>query len=128
MRGTVKYFNNARGYGFIYDLDGKEIFVHQSSINMDGFRSLHADDIVQFEIGAGKNGREQAVNVTPIITMKVIKAALGKDGLYVKKPFRDAYGVKKYHVVNADNLIQNGEQGMTFEELADWAEIKVEEN
>ena len=63
MKGTVKWFNDVKGYGFITDESGKDVFVHYSSIHMDGRKSLHEDDIVEFEIGEGTNGREQAVNV-----------------------------------------------------------------
>lgn len=67
MRGTVKFFNNVKGWGFITDENGKEHFVHYSSILMDSRRKqLSEGDIVEFEVGNGTTGREQAVNVRRI--------------------------------------------------------------
>lgn len=63
MTGKVKWFNNQKGYGFIASEEGNDVFVHYSSILMDGRKTLHEDDIVEFEIGEGTTGREQAVNV-----------------------------------------------------------------
>jgi cold shock protein len=62
LHGTVKWFNNAKGYGFIGRDDGPDIFVHYSAIVGDGYRSLHEGDIVEFEIVQGPNG-PQAANV-----------------------------------------------------------------
>lgn len=63
-KGKVKWFNNKKGYGFITDSEGKDVFVHYSAIMCDGFKSLNEEDIVEFEIGEGTTGREQAINVT----------------------------------------------------------------
>ncbi|NVJ59983.1 MAG: cold shock domain-containing protein CspD [Gammaproteobacteria bacterium] len=55
--GTVKWFNNAKGYGFIKTTEGDEdIFAHYSTINMDGYRSLKAGQEVKFEISEGPKG------------------------------------------------------------------------
>ncbi len=55
--GTVKWFNNAKGYGFIRpEAGGDDVFVHFSSINMDGYRSLKAGQEVAFEITEGPKG------------------------------------------------------------------------
>ena len=61
--GKVKWFNNAKGYGFITDEEGNDVFVHYSSIQMEGRKSLNQNDIVEFEIGNGTTDRTQAVNV-----------------------------------------------------------------
>ena len=61
--GKVKWFSVMRGYGFITDEDGNDVFVHYSSIIMEGRKSLDENDVVEFEIGEGKDGRSQAVNV-----------------------------------------------------------------
>jgi CspA family cold shock protein len=54
--GTVKWFSNKKGYGFIEQEDGQDIFVHFSSINMHGFKKLEAGDQVTFEIEEGDRG------------------------------------------------------------------------
>ena len=56
LRGTVKWFNNKRGWGFIVKEDGEDIFVHYSAIKGDGFKSLTEGQRVQFEIEKGSNG------------------------------------------------------------------------
>ena len=56
--GTVKWFNNEKGYGFISQSDGADVFVHYSSIQMDGYRNLEEGMRVQFEVGPGKKGEE----------------------------------------------------------------------
>lgn len=63
QQGTVKWFNNAKGYGFIQPLGGGEdVFVHHTSIVMDGFRTLNEGDRVSFEMIQGPKGH-QARNV-----------------------------------------------------------------
>ena len=57
--GTVKWFSDKKGYGFITKEDGKEIFVHHSSINMSGFRSLSEGDKVSFEIEETDRGPQE---------------------------------------------------------------------
>ncbi len=120
-KGTVKWFNNERGYGFITDSEGKDTFFHHSNILMDGFRTLDEGDIVEFEIGNNEEtGREQAINVQPILTRKMVEDALKEEDLHLEI-IKDAYGVKKYLVVKVDNILQTSEQGMTLEELAGYA-------
>jgi CspA family cold shock protein len=62
MTGTVKWFNNQKGYGFITGEDGKDVFVHFSGLNMDGFRSLEEGRRVYFDVIDGPKG-PNAVNV-----------------------------------------------------------------
>ena len=124
-KGTVKWFNNQKGYGFITDSEGKDIFVHYSAIQMDGFKTIIEGDVVEYEVGEGTTGREQAVNVKPIITRKIVAQELSKEKLHLN-PIKDAYGVKKYLVVNADNVLQTDENGMTLVETAAYAGIDVE--
>jgi CspA family cold shock protein len=62
LQGTVKWFNDAKGYGFITTDEGKDVFVHFSAIAMDGFKSLAEGQRVEFDITQGQKG-EQAVNV-----------------------------------------------------------------
>jgi len=61
--GTVKWFNDSKGYGFISRADGDDVFVHFSSIAGDGFKSLQEGDQVTFEVEDSERG-PQAVNVT----------------------------------------------------------------
>ncbi|MCF8049697.1 MAG: cold-shock protein [Desulfobacterales bacterium] len=63
--GTVKWFNDQKGYGFIEQEDGPDVFVHHSAINMTGFKSLKEGDQVSFDIEQGQKG-PSAANVTVI--------------------------------------------------------------
>jgi CspA family cold shock protein len=63
MKGTVKWFNNAKGYGFIGRDDGPDVFVHYSAITTEGYKSLQEGDTVEFEITQGQKG-PQAANVS----------------------------------------------------------------
>jgi cold shock protein len=63
VHGTVKWFNNSKGYGFIGREDGPDVFVHYSAITGDGYRSLQEGDPVEFEIVEGPKG-PQAANVS----------------------------------------------------------------
>ena len=56
IEGTVKWFNDQKGYGFIEQDDGEDIFVHYSSIIGSGFKSLAEGDRVVFEVGSGNKG------------------------------------------------------------------------
>jgi CspA family cold shock protein len=60
--GTVKWFNDAKGYGFISQEGGEDVFVHHTSINMDGFRTLKEGEQVEFDVTQGPKGL-QAANV-----------------------------------------------------------------
>jgi CspA family cold shock protein len=64
-KGIVKWFNGAKGYGFISREDGEDVFVHYNSITGDGYKTLDEGDEVSFEIGQGPKGL-QATNVTKL--------------------------------------------------------------
>jgi len=64
LKGTVKWFNNAKGYGFIARDSGGDVFVHESAIQSSGFRSLQEGQRVQFNVTEGPKG-PQAENVHP---------------------------------------------------------------
>ncbi len=63
--GTVKWFSNEKGYGFISRPDGEDVFVHFSAIQMDGFRTLTEGQEVEFDIVDGPKGK-QAANVRAV--------------------------------------------------------------
>ncbi|MEW5851683.1 MAG: cold-shock protein [Myxococcota bacterium] len=63
--GTVKWFNDAKGFGFIAREGGPDVFVHFSAISGQGFKSLQEGQRVEFEVVPGKKG-EQAQNVRPV--------------------------------------------------------------
>lgn len=63
MNGTVKWFNAKKGFGFISDENGSDVFVHYSALNMEGFKVLEEGDKVTFDVVTGAKG-PQAANVT----------------------------------------------------------------
>jgi CspA family cold shock protein len=63
--GTVKFFNKDKGYGFISQEGGADVFVHYSSIQTKGFRTLVEGQQVEFDVGPGRQG-EEAQNVRPL--------------------------------------------------------------
>jgi len=63
--GTVKWFNDAKGFGFIQQENGPDVFVHFSAIAAEGFKSLAENDKVEFEVTQGPKG-PQAANVTKV--------------------------------------------------------------
>ncbi len=65
VKGTVKWFSNQKGYGFISSESGSDVFVHHSVIQGDGYKTLNEGQQVEFEIQQGPKG-EQAVNVVKL--------------------------------------------------------------
>jgi cold shock protein len=65
IKGTVKWFNNAKGYGFLGRDGGADVFIHYSAITSDGYKSLQEGDKVEFEIVEGQKG-PQAANVNKV--------------------------------------------------------------
>ena len=64
-QGTVKWFSNDKGYGFISQPGGEDVFVHYSAIAVDGYKSLEEGQAVEFDVAEGPKGK-QASNVRPL--------------------------------------------------------------
>lgn len=64
-KGTVKWFNNQKGFGFITDENGHDVFVHFTGLNMEGFKTLEENQTVEFDVTEGEKG-PQATNVTVV--------------------------------------------------------------
>lgn len=64
-RGTVKWFNNQKGFGFISDAEGNDVFVHYSGLNMEGYKTLEEGQEVEYDVVDGSKG-PQATNVTTV--------------------------------------------------------------
>ena len=65
LKGTVKWFNAKKGFGFIHAENGEDVFVHYSNIQKDGYKTLNEGEEVTFEIIEGDKG-PQAINVKPL--------------------------------------------------------------
>ena len=64
-RGTVKWFNNQKGFGFISDAEGNDVFVHYSGLNMEGYKTLEEGQEVEYEVVDGAKG-PQDTHVTTV--------------------------------------------------------------
>jgi len=81
LMGTVKWFNNAKGYGFILpEGGGEDLFVHYSSIQMEGYKTLKAGQAVNYENQQGDKG-SQAVNVSPAEAVETASHATEANGV-----------------------------------------------
>lgn len=67
LNGKVVWFDNKSGYGFIERIGEKDLFVHFSDINCEGFKTINKGDLVSFEIGKNHSGEPKAINVTKIL-------------------------------------------------------------
>lgn len=124
MQGTIKFFHKSRGWGFIKADDGAEYFVHYSQIQMDGFKTLNADDIVSFEISEpDENNRIQAINVQHILTLAMVVHELKKEKLHIVR-IGDDKGVHGWYVVDkSDHPVINKE--MDLLELAEYVGYEI---
>lgn len=132
--GICKWFDANNGYGFLVDSETNEdVFCHYSQLQMDGFKSLHENDMVTYELGASNDRRQQAINVKPILTMRMIEDSLKEDNLHVKEyrsskdtAVMNTLGIDKgYMVVDENDVIVAGENGMTFLDLATYANFEI---
>lgn len=119
MKGTVKWFNTEKGYGFIKAENGTEVFVHYSQIKMDGFKSLDAGDVVEFDVRSEEKGLA-AINIVSVLTLSMMKKKAAKEHLHLEVAPADGSGNANWMIVDGNNFIVAGEQGMSLEELNDY--------
>lgn len=119
MRGTVKYFVQTKGWGFITGDNHKDYFVHQTDIQMQGFRTLDDGDIVDFEAKNSERG-SRAVKVNPILTLGQMEEKAKKDGLHLVSTKDHVLGSSGWLIANGNSVLQAGETPMSLEELADY--------
>ena len=115
MQGTVKNFG--KSYGFIYGENDKEYFVHYSNLKA-GYKRLRSGDYVEFTPEQNDKGFI-AVNVMPVLTLKMMKNKARKENLDLK-PIKNIFGVTVWLVVDQNDVIQAGEQGMSLRELNEY--------
>lgn len=119
MKGTVKWFDKQKGYGFITGDDGAEYFAHQTQIRMDGFRTLDDGDVVEFDIRSEEKGLA-AVDIVPVLTLGMMKKKAAKEHLHLKVASVDGYDNTGWMIVDDNNFIVAGEHGMSLEELDEY--------
>lgn len=117
MRGTTKWFNTEKGYGFIVGEDRTDYFVHYSQIKMDGFKSLDAGDIVEFDVRSEEKGLA-AVDIVPVLTLRMMKEKAARQQMYLKEVV--GCGAMGWIIVDQNNLIQTDEHGLNLEELDEY--------
>ncbi len=115
MQGTVKSFG--KSYGFIYGENDKEYFVHYSNLKT-GYKRLYSGEYVEFIPEENDKGLI-AVNVVPVLTLKMMRDKARKENLYLK-PRKDMFGITNWLVVDQNDIIQAGEQGMSLRELNEY--------
>lgn len=126
MQGKVKFWQKSRGWGYIKADDGKEYFAHYSQIQMDGFKTLDADDIVSFEVSEpDENKRIHALNVKPVLTLAMVLQKLKKKKLHVMR-VKDDKGIHGWYVVDkSEKPVVDKE--MDLIELAEFAGFEVQQ-
>lgn len=119
--GKVKWFNDAKGYGFITDEVGSDVFVYYSSIQMEGRKSLNQNDIVEFEIGEGTTGRTQAVNVKRISNNKKY------DDLTQAELIEEFVNIIKQNYENGICLLDSNYELIQFDQILEKDIIKIDD-
>lgn len=121
MKGTVKFFDGTKGWGFITDEEGNDVFVHYSSIQMEGRKSLDENDIVDFEIGEGTTGRTQAVNVKRISNNKKY------DDMTQAELTEEFVNIIKQNYENGICLLDSNYELIQFDQILDKDIIKIDD-
>lgn len=119
--GKVKWFNDAKGYGFITDEVGSDVFVYYSSIQMEGRKSLNQNDIVEFEIGEGTTGRTQAVNVKRISNNKKY------DDMTQAELIEEFVNIIKQNYENGICLLDSNYKLIQFDQILEKDIIKIDD-
>lgn len=125
MYGIVKRYFQKQNYGFISTTEGKDYFFHVSGLKDYGGRP-YANDHIEFDITEpDEKGNICAYNVKPILTLNMVRKVLRKEHLYLKSG-KGMFGNKIWFVVDSDNMIQTSENGMSLEEVAEYAGFTIE--
>lgn len=121
MKGTVKFFDGTKGWGFITDENKNDVFVHYSNITMEGRKSLDENDIVDFEIGEGKDGRLQAVNVKRISNDKKY------DDMTQAELTEEFVNIIKQNYENGICLLDSNYELIQFDQILEKDIIKIDD-
>lgn len=121
MKGTVKFFDGAKGWGFITDEVGSDVFVYYSSIQMEGRKSLNQNDVVEFEIGEGTTGRTQAVNVKRISNNKKY------DDMTQAELTEEFVNIIKQNYENGICLLDSNYELIQFDQILEKDIIKIDD-
>lgn len=121
MKGTVKFFDGTKGWGFITDENKNDVFVHYSSIQMEGRKSLNQNDIVEFEIGKDTTGRTQAVNVKRISNDKKY------DDMTQAELTEEFVNIIKQNYENGICLLDSNYELIQFDQILEKDIIKIDD-
>lgn len=121
MKGTVKFFDGTKGWGFITDENKNDVFVHYSNIIMEGRKSLDENDIVEFEMGEGKDGRTQAVNVKRISNNKKY------DDMTQAELTEEFVNIIKQNYENGICLLDSNYELIQFDQILEKDIIKIDD-
>ena len=121
MKGTVKFFDGTKGWGFITDENKNDVFVHYSNIIMEGRKSLDENDVVEFEIGEGTTGRTQAVNVKRISNNKKY------DDMTQAELTEEFVNIIKQNYENGKCLLDSNYELIQFDQILEKDIIKIDD-
>lgn len=121
MKGTVKFFDGTKGWGFITDENKNDVFVHYSNIIIDGRKSLNKNDVVEFKIGEGKDGRTQAVNVKRISNNKKY------DDMTQAELTEEFVNIIKQNYENGICLLDSNYELIQFDQILEKDIIKIDD-